>query len=224
MRTSRMVAAAALSAAGVSVLAAPSIAQASSGTAMITVVHGIPKVAVDVYVNNKLTLKHFVFDKVAGPLSLPAGSYALAVRAAGAKASSAPLLKATVMLKAGEDATVIAHLTTKGAPTLQAFANPTAMLGKGMARVIVRHLADAPGVDVYAGSTKVVKDLTNSHQSVLVIPAGKVKISVDVTGTKKTVIGPATFTFAAGTTTIVNAVGNAATMPSTLTVAVQSYM
>ncbi len=224
MRTGRMVAAAALSASGVAVALAPSAAQASSGTAMVSVVHGIPKVAVDVYVNNKLTLKHFTFDKVAGPLNLPAGSYSLAVRAAGAKATSAPLLKASLMLKAGENATVIAHLSAKGAPTLQAFADPTAMLAKGKARVSVRHLADAPAVDVYAGTTKVVSNLSNAHQAVLVIPAGKVAISVDVAGTMKKVIGPATFNFAAGTTTIVNAVGNAATMPSTLTVAVQSYM
>lgn len=223
MRTRRMVVAATMSAAGVGVALAPTMAQASMGTAMVSVVHGIPKVPVDIYVNNKLTLKHFVFDKVAGPLSLPAGTYNLAVRPAGAKMSTAPILKASLKVVAGENATVIAHLTAKGTPTLQAFADPTTMLAMGKARIIVRHLAAAPGVDVYAGMTKVVKNLTNGHQAILVIPAGKVSISVDVAGTKKVVIGPASFTFAAGTTTIVNAVGSAATMPSSLTVAVQSY-
>ena len=91
----------------------------------------------------------------------------------------------------------------------------------GDARVIVRHVADAPGVDVYAGNTKVVTDLINPNQATLVIPAGKVSVSVDVTGTTTTVIGPATFNFKAGTTTVIYAIGSAA--GKTLTVAVQSY-
>ena len=91
----------------------------------------------------------------------------------------------------------------------------------GDARVIVRHLAEAPGVDVYAGTSKVVTDLTNPDQATLVIPAGSVPVSVDVTGTTTTVIGPATFEFKAGTTTIVDAVGSAA--GKTLTVATETY-
>ena len=115
----------------------------------------------------------------------------------------------------------MADLTASGSPNLSVFADPTTPVAMGDARVIVRHLAEAPGVDVYAGTSKVITDLTNPNQTTLVIPAGSVPVSVDVTGTTTTVIGPATFDFQAGTTTIINAIGSAA--GNTLTVATESY-
>jgi hypothetical protein len=202
-------------------LAVNTAAQAASAPAEVTVVHGIPNTPVDVYVNGKLTLPDFTFDKVAGPLALPAGTYAIAVRPHGAASASAPILSQRVALTAGEDASVVANLTASGSPTLSVFANPIAAVAMGDARVIVRHLAYAPGVDVYAGTSKVFTDLTNPKQATLVVPAGKVSVSVDVTGTATTVIGPATFNFKAGTTTVIYAIGSA--KGKTLTVAVQSY-
>ena len=56
------------------VVTAPAGADTSNGT--VYVVHAIPGVTVDVYVNGKDTLPGFTPGTVAGPLSLPAGSYA----------------------------------------------------------------------------------------------------------------------------------------------------
>ena len=195
--------------------------QAASAPAEVTVVHGIPNTPVDVYVDGKLTLPDFTFGKVAGPLALPAGTYAIAIRPQGAAASSAPILSQSVSVSAGEDASIVANLTASGSPTLSVFADPTTAVPMGDARVIVRHLAEAPGVDVYAGTSKVVTDLTNPNQATLVVPAGSLSVSVDVTGTTTTVIGPAGFDFKAGTTTIVDAIGSAA--GKTLTVATETY-
>lgn len=220
------IAAAALALASVAtaaVVASPAHAASMSTTAEVTVVHGIPNTPVDVYVNGKITLKDFKFGKVAGPLSLAPGKYAIALRAAGAMSTAAAVLSTSVKVVAGENATIVADLTAKGKPALSVFANPTTMIPSGDTRVIVRHVAEAPGVDVYAGASKVVTDLTNPHQATLTIPAGKLSIKVDVTGTKTTVIGPASFTFAKGKTTIIYAIGNATAKPSTLTVATQSY-
>ena len=58
-------------------------------------------------------------------------------------------------------------------------------------------------------------------KATLVIPVGKVTVKVDVANTTTTVIGPATFNFKAGTTTVIYAIGSAA--GKTLTVAVQTY-
>lgn len=63
--------------------AVASAAQASTSDAELTVVHAIPKVPVDVYANGAKVLPGFTFTSVAGPLALPPGSYALAVRKAG---------------------------------------------------------------------------------------------------------------------------------------------
>jgi Domain of unknown function (DUF4397) len=85
----------------------------------------------------------------------------------------------------------------------------------------VRHIAAAPAVDVYAGTTKVISGLANSHQELLVVPAGTITIKVDVAGTTSAVIGPATLNLRAGWTTVVYAIGSASA--KNLAVAEQFY-
>ena len=77
---------------GVSLLAVLAVAGpagAAAGDGTVYVVHGIPGVTVDVYVNGTNTLPNFAPGKVAGPLSLPAGSYAIKIFKAGADPASA---------------------------------------------------------------------------------------------------------------------------------------
>ena len=50
----------------------------------VSVIHGIPGLTVDVFVNGELTLPGFEPGDVAGPLDLPAGDYALAIAPEGA--------------------------------------------------------------------------------------------------------------------------------------------
>ena len=210
-------------------LALGTVAHAASmaTTAEVTVIHGIPKVPVTVYANGKVLIKDFKFGSVVGPVSLKPGKYALAIRPFGADAMSKPILAASVSVVAGENATVEANLTAAGKPTLSVFANPTSTLAMGMARVIVRHTAQAPGVDVYAGPTTkaaLISNLLNGKSATAVVPAGSYTIGVYVHGTKNhPAIGPAKFKFAAGTTYVIYAIGSATTMPATITVAVQKY-
>ncbi len=207
--------------------ATPAHASSMSTTAEVTVIHGIPNVPVTVYANNKVLIKDFKFGNVVGPVSLAPGKYALAIRPFGAAASTKPILAASVSVVAGENASVEANLTAAGKPTLSVFANPTTTLAMGMARVIVRHTAQAPGVDVYAGPTSkapLVSNLVNGKSATAVVPAGSYTIGVYVHGTKtKPAIGPAKFTFAAGKTYVVYAIGSATSSPATITVAVQKY-
>lgn len=222
MRIRTCVAAAvAITASTVAPLLVNTAAHASTASAEVTVVHGIPKTPVDVYLDGKLAFNDFVFGTVTKPIALAPGSYAVAIRPHAASSASTPILSTTVKVTAGEIATIVANLTAKDAPTLHAFADPTSSLPMGDARVIIRHVAYAPGVDVYAGKTRVVSDLINPLEATLVIPAGKVTVKVDVANTTTTVIGPATFNFKAGTTTVIYAIGSAA--GKTLTVAVQTY-
>jgi len=202
-------------------------ASAAAGVAKVTVVHGIPNTPVTVYANNKVLIPDFVFGKTVGPVSLTPGAYTLAIRPHGAAATTKPILSATVHVVAGENATVVANLTAAGKPELSVFANPTTALAMGMARVIVRHVAEAPGVDVYAGPTSkapLISNLLNGKSATANVPAGKYTIGVYVHGTKtKPAIGPAAFTFAAGSTYVIYAIGSATSSPATITVAVQKY-
>jgi hypothetical protein len=193
---------------------------AQAETATVVVVHGIPDTPVDVYVNGALTLEDFAFETVTDPISLPSGTYELAVRAAGADPSEAPLLSASADLAAGNNASVVAHLTEAGDPTLTPFVNDTSPTGPGAGRIIVRHTAAAPAVDVLAGGDPVFADLTNPNEAAADLPAGTVTAAVALAGTTDPVIGPADITIAEGTATIVYAVGSAAN--GTLAVIVQT--
>jgi hypothetical protein len=190
-------------------------------TATVTVVHGIPNTPVDVYVNGTVTLPDFQFKTVTAPLSLPAGTYQIAVRPAGAASTTAPILSAAPTLTAGENVTIVANLSAAGAPELTPFVNWTSATPKGQARLVVRHTAAAPAVDVLAGGKAIVSNLTNPNQAALLVPAGTVSASVAVHGTTTPVIGPVSLNLAAGTTTIVYAIGSASA--GTLTAVTQTY-
>jgi hypothetical protein len=179
--------------------------------ASVTVVHGIPNTPVNVFVNDKLTLQNFKPGTVAGPLSLPAGSYAVKIFAASNTAGTGtPVIQATAQVPAGANVSLVAHLTAAGKPTITPFVNDVTRLAPGQARLIVRHTAAAPAVDVRAGGTPVIKGLTNPQQKVLNLPAGTVNADVVLAGTSTVALGPADVDLTEGTATIVYATGSAA--------------
>jgi hypothetical protein len=184
-------------------------AGAQAGTASVVVVHGIPDTPVDVYVDGKLTLDDFMYKTVTDPVALPAGSHALAVRAADAAPDAAPLLQANASLTAGQNVSVIAHLDAGGKPTLTPFVNDTAKVAPGQGRLVVRHTAAAPAVDVLAGGQPVFRNLSNPNEAKADLPAGTVSASVAVAGSTTPVIGPADVPVTEGQATIVYAVGSA---------------
>ena len=184
-------------------------AQAAT-TATVSVVHGIPNTPVNVFVNGKLTLTDFKPGTVAGPLQLPPGSYTVTVfPASNMTGTGTPVIKATATLTGGENASLVAHLSAAGKPELTAFVNDTAAVAAGMARLVVRHTAAAPAVDVRANKQVAFKDLTNPNQAMADLPAGSISADVVLAGTSTVVIGPATLDLAEGTSTTVYAIGSA---------------
>jgi hypothetical protein len=192
-------------------LAAPASAATASaaGSGTVTVIHGVPGLTVDVYVNGKATLTSFAPDTVTPPIALPAGTYTIDIRKAGAPPSAPPAITGTATLAAGANASLVAHLSASGQPELTAYPNTTSGLAAGKARVIVRHDAAAPAVDVRANGQPVITNLTNPNQKSLDVAAGAVSADVVLAGQSTSVIGPATLTLPAGTTTAVYAVGSA---------------
>ncbi len=182
----------------------------AADTAEVYVVHGVPGLPVDVYVNGALTLDDFQPETVAGPLDLPAGSYAIAITAADAPDASAPLLTATADVAGGNSYAIVAHLDADGNPTITPYANDISTISAGQTRLVVRHDAAAPAVDVRAGGTVVLAGVTNPQEGVLNIPAGTVSADVVLAGTTTVAIGPASLDLAEGSATFVHAVGSAA--------------
>ena len=112
-------------------------------------------------------------------------------------------------LAAGANVTVIAHLSEAGEPTLTPFVNDVSNTAAGQGRLIVRHTAAAPAVDVLAGGEPVFTDLTNPNEAKADLPAGTVSAAVALAGTTDPVIGPADVPVVEGQATIVYAVGSA---------------
>ena len=194
---------------GLAVFAAP--AAMAADTAMVSVLHAVPGVTVDVYANGEELIPDFEPGTLTDPLELPAGSYDLAVYPAGSDpATTQPAAAAEdVTVPAGANATVVAHLTPEGTPVLTPFVNDVSAVPAGEARVTVRHTAAAPAVDVRAGGAVVAPALTNPDEATLTVPAGTVPADVVLAGTETVAIGPADLTLAEGTVTAVYAWGSA---------------
>lgn len=192
-----------------SAIALAPAAVAQEGNASVVVVHGIPDTPVDVYVNDELTLDDFAFGTVTDALSLPAGDYGIDVRAADAEANADPILTADATLTGGANVSIVAHLDEAGAPKITPFVNDTAPVAAGNGRLVVRHTAAAPAVDVLAGGTPTFTALTNPNEAKADLPAGTVSAAVALAGTTDPVIGPADVPVTEGSATIVYAVGSA---------------
>jgi hypothetical protein len=178
--------------------------------AKVSVVHGIPNTPVNVFVNGKSTLQNFKPGSVAGPLDLAAGDYTITIfPASNSKGTGTPVIKATARVDAGNNYSLVAHLTTAGKPTLTAYQNDVSKVAAGKARLVVRHDAAAPAVDVRANGKVAFAKLTNPNEAKADLPAGSIKADVVLAGTSTVVIGPATLDLGEGTETIVYAVGSA---------------
>ena len=191
------------------------------GVAQVSVFHGVPATPVDVYVNGFRVLNDFQPGRFAGPYLLPSGTYRLAITAADARNDRNPVIgPVTVTFARNTSYTVAAHLTAAGAPTATVFTNDLSKAASGSGRLVVRHTAAAPAVDILAGGVPVIRNLTNPNQASLVLPAGTVSAAVALAGTTTPVVGPAAVPVRDRTDTFVYAWGSAAA--GTLTVAVQT--
>ena len=204
-----------LAAAAASSLAAAVLATAAPASAQddatVSVLHGVPGLTVDVYANGEELIGGFEPGTLTDPLTLPAGSYDLAVYAAGDNPDNAqPAIEANdVAVPAGANATVVAHLDAQGNPTLTPFVNDVTPTEAGQARLVVRHTAAAPAVDVRANGDVLFSGLANPDEESGDVPAATYSADVTLAGENQPVIGPADLDLAEGTSTIVYAWGSA---------------
>ena len=94
--------------------------------AQLSVLHAVPGLTVDVYVNGERTLNNFKPGTLAGPLELAAGTYSVAITAADAEDDSDPAIgPIDLKLAGGKNYTAVAHLKENGDPTATLFTNDT---------------------------------------------------------------------------------------------------
>ena len=199
---------------------APAMA-VEDGMSDLSVLHGIPDLTVDVYVDGALTLDDFAPGDLAGPLSLAPGDYSVAITAADAADDSAPVLgPISITLEADMSYTAVAHLDASDAPMVSLFTNDISATASGEGRLTVRHVAGAPAVDILADGSAVFEGLENPDEVMADLPTGTYSAAVNLAGTDTTAIGPADVPVTEGVNTIVYAWGSAA--GENLALAVQS--
>jgi len=103
----------------------------------------------------------------------------------------------------------VAYLDGNGEPTLGVFANDTSLIPAGDARLTVRHAAAAPIVDILVDGEPALVALSNGEEQATDIEEGTYSTSVAPAGSTSPILGPAELTLAAGTSSIVYAVGSA---------------
>ena len=69
-----------------------------------------------------------------------------------------------VTLPSSGNYTIVAHLKADGSPTLAVFKNDTAALAAGKGRLVVRHTAAAPAVDVKANGAVAFANVVNGKE------------------------------------------------------------
>ncbi len=177
-----------------------------------TVVHGVPGLSVDVYLNGNLTIPAFAPDTVLGPITLPATDYEIAIYPAGTDPlTAAPAIEGATTLPAGANASIVAHLDGMGTPTLSVFVNDLSEIAVGEARLVVRHTASAPSVDIIAnGTLALFEDVTNPNEGQLDVAAGTYGVTINAAGTDTVAFNAGDLTLPEGQSTIVYAVGDLA--------------
>ena len=185
----------------------------ASGTPKFTlnVVHGIPGLAVDVCVNGAKAIIGFQPGDVVSGVRLPEGEYRLKVTPAGERCGAA-VLSATADLAGGRhrNYTVVANLDNHGSPNLALFRNNTRRTEAGEARLVVRHTADAPAVNVWANGSALNRgrQFVWGEQRRFDVPEGNYEVFVSLARRSDPVIGPADVSLKAGTSYQVYAWGN----------------
>jgi len=172
---------------------ATGVASASTGTGWIRLAHLSPNTpAVDVYLYSfggstaQLVLHHVAYGDVSPYESLAPGDYSVAMRAAGAPASTKPVLSASVTVDSGEAYTV-AGLGPESALRLQVLDDKLSTpKGDALVRVIQASLKQHV-VTVTAGQQTLSSDLSfGSVSSYQAVPATDSSVQVAGSGESAT--------------------------------------
>lgn len=176
------------------------------------VVHGVPGLVVDVYIDGALTLENFQPGAIAGPFVGPAGTSKTVVIVPADGDPANPAIQATLSFAAGSNVSIIAHLDANGNPTASVFNNDFSATQGDNFRLIVRHTAAAPAVDAlfFPGTPNELRvgPLSNGEQTAAELAPGSYTAGLVPTGTSDIVVGPLSASFRGNLAYVVYVIGS----------------
>ncbi len=190
------------------VMAALAVPVSAQEEARIHLIHGIPDTPVDVVAGGDVVFGDFQFGDTQD-LSALAGETLVGLQVRLAGTETVAIDAGDTPLPASGNYTIIAHLDEAGTPTLAVFENDTSSIDAGEGRLIVRHTAQAPAVDVKANGAVAFAGLTNPNSVQADLPVGTISAEVVPAGADEpVVIGPVDLPIDDGSALIVYAVGS----------------
>ncbi len=189
-------------------LFAPTTASAAEGDARIHLIHGIPDTNVDVIVDGDVVIEDFAFGDT-NDLSSFSGLTLKGLKVNLTGTDTTAIDAGDVALPASGNFTVVAHLDAEGTPAIAVFENDVSKVEAGEGRLLVRHAAAAPAVDIKANGDVAFANVVNGGEGSADLPTGTISATVVPTGADEpVVIGPADLDIAEGEALIVYAVGS----------------
>lgn len=182
--------------------------QATPGA--VTVVHALRGLVADVYLDGAIVLQTFQPERSTDALRVPAGPHTVDVRVSGSPATSTPALSGTLDVPTGGRLSAVIHLTADGQPTMTAYTDSLTPVPAGQARVIVRHVAAAPAVDVAVDQSQVAAALANPTEGEADVPAGTREVRTTAAGAANLVAAPQRVPLAEGTANFMYLLGSQA--------------
>lgn len=159
---------------GLAAIAAMSLVPTTAGaqsSAAVTLVHGIPGTPVDVVVDGTVVIDNFLPGTLAN-ISSFAGRTLQNVEVKDETTGDVLIGPVPeIVVPSSGDHSLVAHLAA-GVPVLNIFENDIAPVADGQARLTIRHVADAPAVDIIVGDARPVTNLANGSDAKLELPAG----------------------------------------------------
>ena len=220
-------------------LAIAALSPRAAGAQQVSFVHGIDgsdlrlekSLPLDISIDGVCRVTGAIFGEVSIPERLRPGTIQVGLHlgripndgeeaggCGGPQVYSAPF-----SFSLAENATIVAHLNDGGTFRLTKFTNDVRAPANGQARVTVRHVADAPRVDVLAGDEPLLRYLSNGQQAKKEAPGGVypvVLVASDEPAKGQGSGPPTRLSLRASVNTIVYAVGSMRN--DTLTVLVQN--
>lgn len=181
----------------------------AQAAADLTLVHGIPGATVDLVVDGTVVIDAFVPGSLANISSFAGQTLTNVTITDDASGDVVIGPIASLEIPDAGSHSIVAHLDAAGTAVISTFENNTAPTATdGEARVTVRHTAAAPAVDLIVGTERPIVGATNGQSAELELPAGELTDAQLAPTGGDPIAQLAPLDLAAGTNTIVYAVGS----------------
>lgn len=187
--------------------ASPGAGGQAPSTGSVVLVHGFRGLVADIRVDGEDVLKGFEPERATDPLSLPAGPHSVEVRESSDPEGD-PVLEGEITVEAGVRISAVVHQDRSGEPTISVFRDDVSPVGAGRSRVVVRHVAAAPAIDIALDAEPTVTNLANGKEAAAEVAAATYEVAVKESGNGDQLASPEQVPFAEGTANFMYLIGS----------------